>query len=428
MLNKIIFKKLFGIFDYEIELKKQGVTIITGPNGFGKSTILKSINALYSFDIFFFSELDFEEILFYSSDSKKGCICIKKQADELFIDGIKIDADLINNEIYRRMRMGMRSSSFIRLDNERLIKRRTGEIFYKKDLIKFNLSENLKEDILELINKPELMEKLKDFSGITKFIKEQRLLKVDNEFINEFRGESSVINVIEELPQKFKEKINKVSTRYSDVANKLDSTYPNRLFETKTGITEDDYKKRIQLINEKFTKLKKYSIYDVQGLKVSKNVFNSELSIALKIYLDDFEEKYKVFDEFIEELDLFTDIVNNRLRFKEIKISREEGIMVYKKDSEEKLRLDQLSSGEKQEIILFYELIFESEKSTHLLIDEPEISLHIEWQLNFLNDLLKIVDKKQFKVTVATHSPQIISNHWDIQVDLGELLGEKYGN
>ena len=36
MLNKIIFKKLFGIFDYEIELKKQGVTIITGPNGFGK--------------------------------------------------------------------------------------------------------------------------------------------------------------------------------------------------------------------------------------------------------------------------------------------------------------------------------------------------------------------------------------------------------
>ena len=322
----------------------------------------------------------------------------------------------------------MRSSSFIRLDNERLIKRRTGEIFYKKDLIKFNLSENLKEDILELINKPELMEKLKDFSGITKFIKEQRLLKVDNEFINEFRGESSVINVIEELPQKFKEKINKVSTRYSDVANKLDSTYPNRLFETKTGITEDDYKKRIQLINEKFTKLKKYSIYDVQGLKVSKNVFNSELSIALKIYLDDFEEKYKVFDEFIEELDLFTDIVNNRLRFKEIKISREEGIMVYKKDSEEKLRLDQLSSGEKQEIILFYELIFESEKSTHLLIDEPEISLHIEWQLNFLNDLLKIVDKKQFKVTVATHSPQIISNHWDIQVDLGELLGEKYGN
>ena len=245
---------------------------------------------------------------------------------------------------------------------------------------------------------------------------------------NDFRNESQTINVIEELPKKFKEKIKEVSTRYSDVANKLDSTYPNRLFKTSKGITEEEYKKRIQLINEKFTKLKKYSIYDVQGLEVSKNVFDNQLAIALKIYLDDFEDKYRVFDEFIEELDLFTDIINNRLRFKEIRISREEGIVLYKKNTEEKLRLNQLSSGEKQEIILFYELIFESEKNTHLLIDEPEISLHIEWQLNFLNDLLKIVDKKQFKVTVATHSPQIISNHWDIQVDLGELSGEKYGN
>lgn len=424
MLNKIVFKKLFGIFDYEIKLKEQGVTIITGPNGFGKSTILKSINALYSFDIFFFYELDFEEILFYSSDSMKECICIKKQADKLFIDDFEIDKDSINDVIYDRMRR----SSFIRLDNERLINRHTEEIIYKKDLIKSNLPENIKEEILETINNTELMKKLKDFSGITKFIKEQRLLKVDNEFRGGYRGESQVINVIEELPQKFKEKINEVSTRYSSVANKLDSTYPNRLFETKKGITKDKYKERIQLINEKFTKLKKYSIYDVQGLKVSKNIFDNELSIALKIYLDDFETKYRVFDEFIEELDLFTDIINNRLRFKEIKISREEGIVVHKKGTDEILRLDQLSSGEKQEIILFYELIFESEKSNHLLIDEPEISLHIEWQLNFLNDLLKIVDKKQFKVTVATHSPQIISNHWDIQVDLGELLGEKYGN
>lgn len=423
MLRKIIYNKLFGIFDYEIELKEHGVTIITGPNGFGKSTILKSINALYSFDIFFFSELDFDKIEFYSSDFEKEPICIKKQKDSLFIGNHKINIKSINEEIYRRIRRPY----LLRLDNERLINRRTEEIIFKRDLIKSNFSESFREDILEDLgtsNNINLMNKLKDFSGKTKFIKEQRLLKIENDF----RNESQTINVIEELPKKFKEKIKEVSTRYSDVANKLDSTYPNRLFKTSKGITEEEYKKRIQLINEKFTKLKKYSIYDVQGLEVSKNVFDNQLAIALKIYLDDFEDKYRVFDEFIEELDLFTDIINNRLRFKEIRISREEGIVLYKKNTEEKLRLNQLSSGEKQEIILFYELIFESEKNTHLLIDEPEISLHIEWQLNFLNDLLKIVNKKQFKVTVATHSPQIISNHWDIQVDLGELSGEKYGN
>lgn len=427
MLSKIIYNKLFGIFDYEIELKEHGVTIITGPNGFGKSTILKSINALYSFDIFFFSELDFDKIEFYSSDSEKKPICIKKQNDTLFIDNHKIDIESINEEIYRRIRRPY----LLRLDSERLINRRTEEIIFKRDLIKSNFSESFREDVLEALdtsNNINLMNKLKDFSGKTKFIKEQRLLKIENEFRNEFRNELQTINVIEELPKKFKEKIKEISTRYSDVANKLDSTYPNRLFKTNNGITEEEYKKRIQLINEKFTKLKKYSIYDVQGLEVTKNVFDNQLAIALKIYLDDFEDKYRVFDEFIEELDLFTDIINNRLRFKEIKISREEGIVLYKKNTGEKLRLNQLSSGEKQEIILFYELIFESEKNTHLLIDEPEISLHIEWQLKFLDDLLKIVENKQFKVTVATHSPQIINNHWDIQVDLGELLGELYGD
>ena len=252
MLSKIIYNKLFGIFDYEIELKEQGVTIITGPNGFGKSTILKSINALYSFDIFFFSELDFAKIEFYSSDSEKEPICIKKQNDNLFIDNYKIDIESINEEIYRRIRRPY----LLRLDNERLINRRTEEIIFKRDLIKSNFSESFREDVLEALDTSKninLMNKLKDFSGKTKFIKEQRLLKIENEF----RSELQTINVIEELPKKFKEKIKEISTRYSDVANKLDSTYPNRLFKTSNGITEEEYKERIQLINEKFTKLKK---------------------------------------------------------------------------------------------------------------------------------------------------------------------------
>ena len=65
MLSRIVYEKLFGIFDYQIELKDGGVTIITGPNGFGKSTILKSIDAFYSLDIIFFSRLDYEKISFF---------------------------------------------------------------------------------------------------------------------------------------------------------------------------------------------------------------------------------------------------------------------------------------------------------------------------------------------------------------------------
>ena len=36
---------------------------------------------------------------------------------------------------------------------------------------------------------------------------------------------------------------------------------------------------------------------------------------------------------------------------------------------------------------------------------------------------MKVVNMGQLEVIVATHSPQIINNHWDMQIDLGELYG-----
>lgn len=416
MLNKILYRKLFGIFDYEINLKKEGVTIITGPNGFGKSTILKSINAFYTFDIMFFGELDFEKIDFYS-DNFDAPVCIEKRNQKVIVDGFEINLESLEKEIIKNIKRPY----FIKLDEGKWIDRRTDEIITKEELIKtIIINNNILEDAgkLDTIQITEIRDKFKEYSGETKFIKEQRLLR--EERIGRF--ENKTISVIEEIPSKFIRKMNMVSSKYSSEANKLDSSYPNRLFKTNKGITEGEYANSIKLMNERFEKLNKYNISDIRRLE-EQDIFQKEHAKALKIYFDDFEKKYKVFEDFIDQLDLFTDIINSRLKFKEIKISREKGIVVYKSGTDDQLKLNHLSSGEKQEIILFYELVFESDKNIHLLIDEPEISLHIEWQLKFMDDLLKIADKKRFKVTVATHSPQIINNHWDIQIDLGELYG-----
>ena len=57
MITRIEVNKLFDRFNYTISTKPGGITIITGPNGFGKSTILRIINALGSGDIGFFIKL-----------------------------------------------------------------------------------------------------------------------------------------------------------------------------------------------------------------------------------------------------------------------------------------------------------------------------------------------------------------------------------
>ena len=54
------------------------------------------------------------------------------------------------------------------------------------------------------------------------------------------------------------------------------------------------------------------------------------------------------------------------------------------------------------------------------MIDEPEISLHIAWQKELMDDLRRVIQlNKNIQVIIATHSPQIISNNWDLQIDLG---------
>ena len=82
--------------------------------------------------------------------------------------------------------------------------------------------------------------------------------------------------------------------------------------------------------------------------------------------------------------------------------------------------MTQLSSGEQHQVVLLYELIFKTEKNVLVLIDEPEISLHVAWQKEFLKDLQEIIKIQAMPVVIATHSPQIIDGNWDLTVDLEE--------
>ena len=89
------------------------------------------------------------------------------------------------------------------------------------------------------------------------------------------------------------------------------------------------------------------------------------------------------------------------------------------------LALDQLSSGEKQMIIQVYELLFRAQSGTLVLIDEPELSLHMMWQMNYLKNLMEIARLRGFQCIVATHSPQIFNSLWSKSVDLFTLSSQE---
>ena len=140
---------------------------------------------------------------------------------------------------------------------------------------------------------------------------------------------------------------------------------------------------------------------------------------AMSLYVQDTEQKLEVLDDLANRTRHLLDSVNGKFRHKKIRIDREEGL-VAQGEKDQNLPLHSLSSGEQHELVLHYDLLFKTLPDTVVLIDEPEISLHVAWQKKFLPDLGEIVRISGFDAVVATHSPYIVGDRDDLMVGLGD--------
>ena len=70
----------------------------------------------------------------------------------------------------------------------------------------------------------------------------------------------------------------------------------------------------------------------------------------------------------------------------------------------------QLSSGEKQMLAILLTVLVEDEQPYVLFMDEPEVSLHIEWQKRLIDLCLELNPNVQ--IILTTHSPAVVMNGW----------------
>ena len=117
----------------------------------------------------------------------------------------------------------------------------------------------------------------------------------------------------------------------------------------------------------------------------------------------------------------FLSAINTLFKDKIVTLSVDTGILVrLKNKATSNIPLNSLSSGEQHLLVLFYELTFsfENKGPQLLIIDEPEISLHVSWQRIFL-DLLIENSEKNLYFLVSTHSPQIVGERSKFLTALG---------
>jgi hypothetical protein len=84
------------------------------------------------------------------------------------------------------------------------------------------------------------------------------------------------------------------------------------------------------------------------------------------------------------------------------------------------LDIDKLSSGEKQLIIFLTEALLQRGRVVVFVADEPELSLHIEWQSKLIDAVLGLNPNAQ--IIVATHSPEIAGRWHDSVLAMEDLV------
>ncbi|UYP81158.1 AAA family ATPase [Pseudomonas asiatica] len=428
ILLQLNINGLFGHFNHTVDFKDGQITIITAPNGYGKTVCLKVIDAIFNRRLSYLCDLQFDSISLRTSD---GDLTIQKdlQSSPNTLS-LSHSSEMFPHEYVRNYELSKIKNASIhgidahipflhRIGPREWEDHRTEEVYTYEEVIE-NFSEYLPDEYTTK-NYPEWYKSFSD-SLQAHFIQDQRLIQ--RKTVSKSRRRN-FIDTIEKYADELSDLIRQSGLYSSHVSQRLDTTFPERLLRRNynfQAMTVETLKTELSSLQKKRSDLSAFNLLSSEqfvALHVLDEIKEEDTKV-LTLYVQDTHEKLSAYNDIYNKISLFSKILNNkRLSFKKIKIDADKGFH-FETDESRPLKLTQLSSGEQHQVVLLYELIFKTEKNVLVLIDEPEISLHVAWQKEFLNDLKSIIKIQNMPVVIATHSPQIIDGNWDLTVDLEE--------
>lgn len=214
---------------------------------------------------------------------------------------------------------------------------------------------------------------------------------------------------IDDLLMKFLNRISESSiSGFSDVSGGMISKLIEKDFTVKS--TEFDKNEVDIVLQRSGNNLSGQEKERIIQMIDNREIYNDKYLVYFLSQLVDVYRRQRVYDislkGFVAACNEF--LVDKKFYYNESLIK----IGLYYKDDEKynkDINLNILSSGEKQLISIMAKVYLNTSADTILLIDEPELSLSINWQKSFLPILLK-ADKCRQIITV-THSPFIFSNN-----------------
>jgi energy-coupling factor transporter ATP-binding protein EcfA2 len=134
------------------------------------------------------------------------------------------------------------------------------------------------------------------------------------------------------------------------------------------------------------------------------------LERVLTPYLDGLTQRMDALELGQRAVSAYVEAVNSFLEGKTLHY-RPGAIEIFDEETGEGLRPADLSSGEKQILLLLSNLISMREASGLFIVDEPELSLNPEWQRNLMPALLNVTADSSTQLIAATHSIEVMARY-----------------
>lgn len=401
----------------------EDVNIFIGRNGTGKTTFINLLQAIISVDLELLYSLQFEKIIVNLKNGKKT----RKIEVEKFAD------DLQYKEIRYKIGAKKHNLPIVPTRELKYISKRSGRIhprFYRE-------VQEIKSSLSKLIN----VSYLSVNRDITDEFKENRREDISNvidarleELISDLTTYQLQLETeLSKLSKGFQEDVLR-SMLFNEEFDYVKINEPVKLDIRRIGIglkqayrglgildesTDQAIDRHIEAIKKAASSInesvkdKEKGVYpnDVTPLTLLRRTRRiNELSFELE------ENKKRIFvrlDDFINLLNEFHDT-----KYFSLRDSKTGGISVIKDDTN--IPLAQLSSGEKQLIILLTEALLQKGEETLFIADEPELSLHIEWQRKVISSITKLNPNSQ--IIVATHSPEIVGKFKGSVINMEKII------
>ena len=437
LLKHVVVQNILGEYTHEIKFNDdKNYAIVYGPNGVGKTKLLEIIKAASELSYDALTELPFNKATLTYDDTT-----------ELNITRTSVyDDEEDKNNYYCTIKLTLPDGSKAKWravhENDQFYAKRDSATRLYAQLLEHQTDQDEMHDLWphlikewtclsndrEMGNAPAAIKAFKKRSDCH-LIETQRLKiqRTQDRFPDHRPRRLRELNEVDDritvLSRQIIQLLNEAQTQHSQPSQQKERSFPNRVLAAAQSHRTRDANRIRELYktqNEFRDRLAKVVSDSVsEGLELPDGKLDDWALALLELYVQDASETLKPFEKILERIELLQTLVNKRLLNKTLSINENKGLTIRHNVKNEEIPLTSLSSGEQHEIILLCDLLLNVKQGALVLIDEPEISLHVAWQLDFIPDVIQIAKLVGFRFIVATHSPQIINGMWKEAIQLG---------